>query len=97
MVGPSIQDRTGEFHAILGQAQKRVASSKVGSQRQALLSDAQRRQANGFGDEGQNKRSRSEFARKAAEIGRGITATMAKLQRLAECKLLDWSCRKVHI
>lgn len=47
MTGPSIQDRTGEFQAILGQAQKRAASSKVGSQRQALLSDSQRRQANG--------------------------------------------------
>jgi syntaxin 5 len=82
MAGPSIQDRTGEFHAILGQAQKRLASNKVGSQRQALLSDAQRKHANGFGDSNGNRRS--EFARKAAEIGRGITGTTAKLQRLAE-------------
>ena len=35
--------------------------------------------------EGPGKR-RSEFARRAAEIGRGITGTTAKLQRLAECK-----------
>ena len=83
MTGPSIQDRTSEFQSILGQAQKRQASSKVGAQRQALLSDAQRRQANGFGDQN-GKRARSEFARNAAGIGRGITATMAKLQRLAE-------------
>ncbi|GFF86404.1 integral membrane protein sed5 [Aspergillus udagawae] len=84
MVGPSIQDRTGEFQAILGQAQKRIATSKVGSQRQALLSDSQRRQAHADTDgQGQSKR-RSEFARRAAEIGRGITATTAKLQRLAE-------------
>ncbi|GIK01211.1 cis-Golgi t-SNARE syntaxin [Aspergillus viridinutans] len=84
MVGPSIQDRTGEFQAILGQAQKRLATSKVGSQRQALLSDSQRRQAHADTDgQGQSKR-RSEFARRAAEIGRGITATTAKLQRLAE-------------
>lgn len=88
MAGPSIQDRTGEFHAILGQAQKRLASSKVGAQRQPLLSDAQRRRANGFSDKnGQDGRRRSEFARRAAEIGRGITATTAKLQRLAECEL----------
>lgn len=29
--------------------------------------------------------SRSEFARRAAEIGRGISSTMAKLERLALC------------
>ncbi|KAL2008966.1 hypothetical protein VTN00DRAFT_7160 [Thermoascus crustaceus] len=82
MAGASIQDRTPEFRSILGQAQKRLASSKVGSQRQALLSDSQRRQANGDGEGHGGKRS--EFARKAAEIGRGITSTTAKLQRLAE-------------
>lgn len=85
MAGASIQDRTPEFRSILGQAQKRLASSKVGSQRQALLSDSQRRQANGDGEGHGGKRS--EFARKAAEIGRGITSTTAKLQRLAECML----------
>lgn len=84
MTMASIQDRTTEFRSILGQAQKRTASNKVGAQRQALLSDSQRRQANGS-PEGPGKR-RSEFARRAAEIGRGITGTTAKLQRLAECK-----------
>ncbi|RMJ24991.1 Integral membrane protein sed5 [Aspergillus sp. HF37] len=84
MTGPSIQDRTGEFSAILGQAQKRMASTKVGAQRQALLSDSQRRDANGSADAGAQNGKRSDFARKAAEIGRGITATTAKLQRLAE-------------
>lgn len=83
MTMASIQDRTTEFRSILGQAQKRMASNKVGTQRQALLSDSQRRQANGSPD-GSAKRSRSEFARKAVEIGRGITGTTAKLQRLAE-------------
>ncbi|KAJ5245636.1 hypothetical protein N7489_005732 [Penicillium chrysogenum] len=86
MTGPSIQDRTSEFSAILGHAQKRLGTSKVGSQRQALLTDAQRRQANaspqGAGQEA--KAARSEFARRARDIGRGITGTMAKLQRLAE-------------
>lgn len=85
MTGPSIQDRTGEFHAILGQAQKRMAANKASAQRQALLTDAQRKQANGSAD-GQGGKRRSEFARRAVEIGRGITATTAKLQRLAECE-----------
>ncbi|CAG8260509.1 unnamed protein product [Penicillium nalgiovense] len=86
MTGPSIQDRTSEFSAILGHAQKRLGTSKVGSQRQALLTDAQRRQADALpqaaGQEA--KAARSEFARRARDIGRGITGTMAKLQRLAE-------------
>ncbi|CAG7959688.1 unnamed protein product [Penicillium salamii] len=86
MTGPSIQDRTSEFSAILGQAQKRMGTSKVGSQRQALLTDAQRRQANASpqGAAQEAKMARSEFARRARDIGRGITGTMAKLQRLAE-------------
>jgi syntaxin 5 len=80
MASPSIQDRTSEFHSILKQTQKRISSSKVGAQRQALLSDVQ------HSDSAPSpSRSRSEFARKAGEIGRGITATTAKLQRLAEC------------
>lgn len=86
MARVSVQDRTGEFNAILGQAQKRLASSKVGSQRQALLSDLERRQANESSNAARGKGARSEFARRAAEIGRGIGATTAKLQRLAECK-----------
>lgn len=95
MAGPSIQDRTTEFQSILGQARKRLASSKVGAQRQALLTDAQRKDANGSPDGDQqngSRRARSEFARKAAEIGRGITGTMAKLQRLAQCRWTLSSC-----
>ncbi|KAJ5162264.1 t-SNARE [Penicillium capsulatum] len=85
MTRPSIQDRTSEFSAILGQAQKRHGASKVGSQRQALLTDAQRRQANGSPSGAQDGRGgRSEFARRARDIGKGITGTTAKLQRLAE-------------
>ncbi|CRL20736.1 t-SNARE [Penicillium camemberti] len=85
MTGPSIQDRTSEFSAILGHAQKRLGTSKVGSQRQALLTDAQRRQADASPQgAAQEKAARSEFARRARDIGRGITGTMAKLQRLAE-------------
>ncbi|KAJ5288616.1 t-SNARE [Penicillium angulare] len=85
MAGPSIQDRTSEFSSILGQAQKRLGTSKVGSQRQALLTETQRRQANGSPSGAQDvKAGRSEFARRARDIGKGITGTTAKLQRLAE-------------
>ncbi|KAI9767318.1 MAG: cis-Golgi t-SNARE syntaxin [Geoglossum simile] len=83
----SIQDRTAEFLSVLNQVQKRQALSKVGAQRQSLLSDTQRREADGSpnGDaKGGRKGGRSEFARRAAEIGRGITGTMAKLERLAQ-------------
>lgn len=75
----SIQNRTGEFQAILAAAKKRQAAAKVGSQRRSLLTDEQKAAADG----GAAPR-RSEFARKAAEIGRGIGATMGKLERLAQ-------------
>ena len=82
----SIQDRTIEFRSILTQAQKRKGTSKVGAQRQNLLSDAQRKEANGSPDGSApgERRARSEFARNAVQIGRGITATMGKLERLAQ-------------
>lgn len=64
-----------------------MASAKVGAQRQAFLSDSQRKEANGSPDGSMRHGRRSEFARRAVEIGRGITATTAKLQRLAECEL----------
>ncbi len=84
----SVQDRTDEFRSVLSQVQRRQASSKAAPQRRALLTDAQRWEANGGanGDVGAagNRRARSEFARKAAEIGRGITGTMAKLERLTQ-------------
>jgi syntaxin 5 len=80
MVVSSIQDRTNEFRSVLTQVQKRQASSKAGSQRQSLLTDAQKA-ANGSAD---GKPRRSEFARRAAEIGRGIGGTMSKLEKLAQ-------------
>jgi syntaxin 5 len=79
-VSSSIQDRTAEFKSVLAQAQRRQNSSKVGSQRRSLLTDAQKNAANG---DAKGPR-RSDFARKAAEIGRGISATMAKLEKLAQ-------------
>ncbi|RKF59265.1 Integral membrane protein sed5 [Golovinomyces cichoracearum] len=80
----SIQDRTNEFKSVLTQVQKRQATSKIGTQRQSLLSNAQKASANA-GFDGNGKAKRSEFARKAAEIGRGIAATMGKLEKLAQC------------
>lgn len=53
-----------------------------------MLTESQKRAANGSanGDvKGARRGARSEFARRAAEIGRGITGTMEKLGRLAEC------------
>ena len=88
MATSSIQDRTAEFRAVLAQAQKRQTSTRVGSQRQSLLTESQKQAANGspIGDgKGSRKGARAEFARRAAEIGRGITSTMEKLGRLAEC------------
>lgn len=82
MAVSSIQDRTNEFRSVLSQVQKRQASNKVGSQRQSLLTDAQKA-ANG-GVDGDAKPRRSEFARRAAEIGRGIGGTMGKLEKLAQ-------------
>jgi syntaxin 5 len=78
MAVASIQDRTAEFRSILTQAQRRQASTKVGAQRRSLLTDAQKSAANGDG-----RSRKSDFARKAAEIGRGISVTMAKLEKLA--------------
>ena len=85
MVSTSIQDRTTEFRTILSQAQKRNVAGKGALQRQSLLSDAQKREANGH-PPGGIKGSRSEFARNAAQIGRGITSTMGKLEKLAQRK-----------
>ncbi|KPI44073.1 Integral membrane protein sed5 [Cyphellophora attinorum] len=80
MVTHSIQDRTPEFRAILAQAQKRQSATK-GGQRQNLLSAAEKREANGHVAPGTK---RSEFARNAVVIGRGITTTMGRLERLAQ-------------
>ena len=76
----SIQDRTPEFRAVVAQFQKRNAQAK--GPKQSLLTEAQKRAASPNGQV--KKGSRSEFARKAAEIGRAITGTMEKLERLAQ-------------
>ncbi|KAM0248864.1 hypothetical protein ACHAQJ_009263 [Trichoderma viride] len=79
MAVASIQDRTAEFKSVLLQAQRRQNANKVGAQRRSLLNDAQKSAANGDA-----RARRSDFARKAAEIGRGISATMGKLEKLAQ-------------
>ncbi|MCJ1305029.1 cis-Golgi t-SNARE syntaxin [Hypocenomyce scalaris] len=87
MVTTSIQDRTGEFRAVLAQAQKRQALTKGGAQRQSLLTESQRQAANGSPNgeaKGGRRGARSEFASRARDIGRGITGTMEKLERLAQ-------------
>jgi syntaxin 5 len=77
----SIQDRTPEFFSILAQAKKKQNNTK--GPRSSLLSDAQKREANGSASG--ERRARSEFARNAAQVGRGISATMGKLEKLAQC------------
>lgn len=73
----SIQDRTPEFRSILSQAQKTLARQrKTGAQAQPLLQNGTATPP--------TRKQRSEFARNAAAIGRGISATMGKLQRLGE-------------
>ncbi|KAF7187687.1 Integral membrane protein sed5 [Pseudocercospora fuligena] len=76
----SIQDRTPEFRSILTQARKSLARQRKagGAQSQPLLP-----QQNGTATP-PTRKQRSEFARSAAGIGRGISATMGKLQRLGE-------------
>lgn len=75
----SIQDRTDEFRSILAQAQRRQAQSKTGAQRQSLLTTQEKAQANPS-----PQRQRSEFARNAAEVARGVASTMQKLERLSQ-------------
>ena len=98
MAASSIQDRTNEFRSILAQAQRKQAlssssstsgtSKALSAQRQSLLTETQKAAASGHVAETTSKSAqrsqRTEFARRAAEIGRGIGATMAKLNRLAE-------------
>jgi syntaxin 5 len=75
----SIQDRTDEFRSILAQAQRKQAQSKTSAQRQSLLTAQEKSQANGS-----PHRQRSEFARTAAEVARGVSSTMQKLERLSQ-------------
>jgi syntaxin 5 len=81
MAKTNIQDRTAEFRSILTQVSRNNASKKISQQRQSLLTPSEKADANGSPHA--TIRQRSEFARQAAQIGRGISSTMAKLERLA--------------
>ena len=64
--------RLNEFQAIVREQQRRkVKKSPIEAQ-------------NANGAAGGTRRQRSEFARQAAQIGRGISGTMGKLQKLAQ-------------
>ncbi|KAL5598339.1 hypothetical protein BROUX41_003602 [Berkeleyomyces rouxiae] len=84
MAVSSVQDRTGEFRQVLAQAQRRQTHGKAGAQRQSLLSDAQKRAAADSSAGASPQQQKTDFARKAATIGRGIAGTMAKLEKLAQ-------------
>ncbi|KAF8544736.1 t-SNARE [Trichophaea hybrida] len=71
----SIQDRTSEFHTLTSTVSKRLARSGPSSAHQRLL--------DGHDSQQQRNHARGEFARRAADIGRSITDTMGKLERLA--------------
>ena len=75
MMTTSIQDRTPEFRSILLQAQRRLTHTKTAP------NSATNGSAVATPD---RKPRRSDFARKAAEIGRGIAATVGKLERLGQ-------------
>jgi syntaxin 5 len=82
MAVSSIQDRTAEFKSVLQQAHRRQNTNKNSGQKRSLLTEQQKAAANG--DVQGQKPRRSDFARKAAEIGKGISATMGKLEKLAQ-------------
>jgi syntaxin 5 len=67
----SLQDRTSEFHTLTTAVSKKLKARTNAHQR--LLVDESSRPKN----------PRGEFARRAADIGRAITDTMGKLERLA--------------
>lgn len=75
----SIQDRTTEFHALTTSASKRLNRNNPSSAHQRLLNNQNPDEQ----AKGRRQGGRGEFARRAAEIGRGITDTMGKLERLA--------------
>lgn len=64
----SVQDRTGEFRAILADVTKRQLNAKSRSQRQAFSTTQEDSSVNG------RIRQRSAFAQQAAGIGKGIVS-----------------------
>ncbi|KAA8913492.1 t-SNARE [Sphaerosporella brunnea] len=68
----SLQDRTSEFHTLTTAVSKKLKGRTNAHQRLLAEEPAAR-----------PKNPRGEFARRAADIGRAITDTMGKLERLA--------------
>ncbi|KAF3941329.1 Syntaxin-32 [Dactylella cylindrospora] len=76
----TVQDRTQEFRSCVTTANRRLPTASTS--RNNLLSSAASVPL--LSNDGEKKRvSRGEFARQAAEIGKKITATTGKLERLA--------------
>lgn len=75
----TVQDRTQEFRSCVTTATRRLPTASAS--RNNLLSSAS---VPLLSNDGEKKRlSRGEFARQAADIGKKITATTGKLERLA--------------
>lgn len=83
----SIQDRTGEFRAILTDVNKRQLNAKSRSQRQTFSSAPQDSSVNG------TLRQRSAFAQQAAGIGKGIVSAPAGTSLLMPVTWLTSSSR----
>jgi len=73
----SVQDRTAEFHTVVTSLSRRINRPPSAAAKQPLLSDVPDRPSSTTG-------RRSEFARRAADIGKSINSTMGKLERLAQ-------------
>ena len=76
----SIQDRTAEFHTVVASLSRRITRPPTTVAKVPLLSDVPDRPSSTTG----KKAARSEFARRAADIGKSINSTMGKLERLAQ-------------
>ncbi|KAL7267693.1 Integral membrane protein SED5 [Rhizina undulata] len=72
----SIQDRTSEFHTLTSAASRSFVKSNASSAHTRLLHSQSPPPS--------ARPSRGEFARRAADIGRAITATMERLEQLAK-------------
>jgi syntaxin 5 len=76
----SLQDRTSEFHTLTSAVNKRLARSGPSAAHQRLLASSPSQDGTSIQ---KSKNPRGEFARRAADIGKSITDTMGKLERLA--------------
>ena len=81
----SLQDRTSEFHTLTTSASKRLArAGGPSSAHQRLLQATPPPPSSASSSSSAKHARRGEFARRAAAIGKSITDTMGKLERLAQ-------------